>query len=84
MENATPHSLGIEQCRKITATAIESVDSFSDKQIIMSYSAGRIAVAGNGMKIINFSKKLRLLSYIIEAAYGIMTAIKPALGKWRG
>ncbi len=56
MENATPHSLGIEQCRKITATAIESVDSFSDKQIIMSYSAGRIAVAGNGMKIINFSK----------------------------
>ena len=56
MENATPHSLGIEQCKKITATAIESVDSFSDKQIVMSYSAGRIVVAGNGMKIINFSK----------------------------
>jgi hypothetical protein len=35
-------------------------------------------------QIINFSKKLRLLSYIIEAAYGIITAIKPALGKWRG
>ena len=56
MENAAPHSLGIEQCKKITATAIESVDSFSDKQIVMSYPAGRIVVAGSGMKIINFSK----------------------------
>lgn len=56
MENAIPHSLGIEQCKKITATAIESVDSFSDKQIVMSYREGRIVVAGSGMKIINFSK----------------------------
>lgn len=56
MENAAPHQLGIEQCKKITATAIESVDAFSDKQIIMSYSAGRIVVAGNNMKIVNFSK----------------------------
>lgn len=56
MENMAPHSLAIEQCKKVTATAIESVDSFSDKQIVMSYSAGRIVVAGSGMKIINFSK----------------------------
>ncbi len=56
MENAVSHQLGIEQCKKVTATAIESVDAFSDKQIIMSYSAGKIIVAGNNMKIVNFSK----------------------------
>lgn len=55
MDN-TPHSINIEQCKKITATAIDSVDAFSDKQIILSYSGGRIAVSGSGMKIVNFSK----------------------------
>ncbi len=35
MENVTPHSLNIEQCKRISATAIESVDSFSDKQIVL-------------------------------------------------
>ena len=56
MDNGTPHSLGIEQCKKITATAIESVDGFSDKQILLSYSGGKIIVLGSGMKIVNFSK----------------------------
>lgn len=56
MENVTPHSIDIEQCKKFTATAIDSVDSFSDKQIILSYSGGRIAVSGNNMKIVGFSK----------------------------
>ena len=50
------HSLSIEQCKKITATAISSVDAFSDRQILLSYSGGRIVVNGSGMKIINFSK----------------------------
>ena len=54
MDNSAAHSINIEQCKKITATAIESVDAFSDKQIILSYSAGRIVVAGNGMKIVGF------------------------------
>ena len=52
----TSHSVNIEQCKRITATAIDSVDSFSDKQIIMSYSGGRIVVAGSNMKIVAFSK----------------------------
>ena len=56
MENTVPHQIGIEQCKKVTATAIDSVDAFSDKQIILSYPAGRIVVAGSNMKIINFSK----------------------------
>lgn len=55
MENST-HSISIEQCKRITATAIDSVDSFSDKQIILSYSGGRIVISGSGMKITNFSK----------------------------
>lgn len=50
------HSISVEQCKRITATAIDSVDAFSDKQIVLSYAAGRIVVAGSGMKIINFSK----------------------------
>ncbi len=50
------HNLTIEQCKKISATAIESVDGFSDKQIILTYSGGRIVVTGDNMKIVNFSK----------------------------
>ncbi len=50
------HSLTIEQCKKITATAIISVDAFSDRQIVLSYSGGRIIVNGSGMKITAFSK----------------------------
>ena len=56
MENAIPHSLNVEQCKKITATAIDSVDAFSDKQIILTYQSGRIVVTGSGMKIVAFSK----------------------------
>lgn len=50
------HNLTIEQCRRVTATAVESVDSFSDRQIVLSYSGGRIVVTGEKMKIVNFSK----------------------------
>lgn len=69
MEN---HSLTIENCKKITATEITSVDSFSDKQIILGYSGGRIAVQGSGMKIINFSKSTGAFSAvgdIVSARY---------------
>lgn len=50
------HSISIEQRKKFTATGIESVDSFSDKQIVLSFQGGRIVVSGSGMKIVNFSK----------------------------
>lgn len=50
------HYINIEQRKKITATGIDSVDSFSDKQIVLSYPNGRIVVSGSGMKIVNFSK----------------------------
>ena len=49
-------NLTIENCKRISATEIISVDAFSDKQIILSYANGRILVQGSGMKIVNFSK----------------------------
>lgn len=65
MEN---HSLTIENCKRITATEITSVDSFSDKQIILSFSGGRIAVQGSGMKIVNFSKSTGAFSAVGDIA----------------
>ncbi len=53
----TLHTVTIENCKKITATAIESVDAFSPAQIVLSYSGGRIIVAGSGLKISAFSKQ---------------------------
>lgn len=50
------HNLTVEQCKKISATAITGVDSFTPQQIMLSYAGGRIAVSGSGMKIVNFSK----------------------------
>lgn len=53
MEN---HIINLENMRRISATEITGVDSFSDKQIVLSFSGGRIVVAGTGIKIVNFSK----------------------------
>ena len=69
MEN---HNLTIESCNRITATDITSVDAFSDKQIVLSYSGGRIVVQGSGMKIVNFSKSTGAFSAtgsIVSARY---------------
>ena len=55
MEPVT-HTVSIEQCKRITATGIISVDAFSEKQIILTYQEGRIVVGGSGMKITGFSK----------------------------
>jgi hypothetical protein len=50
------HSISIESKKKFSATAIESVDSFSDRQIVLSFSGGKIVVTGSNMKIVGFSK----------------------------
>lgn len=50
------HNLSVDECKKISATSISSVDSFSDRQLVLSYAGGRIVVQGAGMKIVNFSK----------------------------
>lgn len=51
------HTVLIEECKKISATGIDSVDGFTPTQIILSYSGGRIIVAGSGLKISAFSKQ---------------------------
>ncbi len=65
------HNLTVEQCKRVTATAISSVDAFSDKQILLSYQNGRIVVNGSGMKIVNFSKTSGTFS-----ATGDITAVR--------
>ena len=50
------HSLTVEGCKRVTATEIISVDSFSDKQMVLTYSGGRIVISGSEMKIVAFSK----------------------------
>lgn len=53
MEN---HTLTVENCKRVTATSVISVDSFSDRQLVLGIQDGRIVVQGSGMKIVNFSK----------------------------
>lgn len=65
------HNLTIEQFRRITATKIESVDSFSEKQIILTFDGGRILVTGDKLKIVNFSKTSGAF-----AASGVVTGAK--------
>ena len=79
------HTITIEQCKRINATEITSVDAFSDKQIILSYAGGRIIVTGNAMKIVGFSKSTGAFSAtgeIISARYSTKgTGIKQKLFK---
>ena len=72
MEGAV-HSVTIEDCKKISATAIESVDAFSSSQIVLSYAGGRITVTGSGLKIVAFSKGSGAF-----AATGTVTGVKYA------
>lgn len=60
------HNLTVEQCKKVTASAISSVDAFSAQQIVLSYAGGRIIVSGNSMKIVNFSKTSGAFSAVGE------------------
>lgn len=46
----------IEQQKKITVTGVESVDSFSSEQISLTLDGGRAVIAGEGLKIVDFSK----------------------------
>ena len=56
MEQNDQHILNVENCKRISATGIQSVDAFSSSQLILSYSGGRIVVSGSEMKITSFSK----------------------------
>ncbi|MGN1104490.1 MAG: YabP/YqfC family sporulation protein [Candidatus Coproplasma sp.] len=56
MEQVEGHTLSIENRKRITATQIEAVTSFSATQIVLHYQGGKIVVSGSDMKITAFSK----------------------------
>lgn len=56
MEQNEQHILTVENCKKLTATGIVSVDAFSPAKLTVTYTGGRIAVEGTEMKITAFSK----------------------------
>lgn len=68
--------LTIEQQKTITLTAIEGVISFSQTQILLSNTAGRIAITGENLKITGFSKQNGTFS-----AVGSVTGVKFLSGK---
>jgi len=56
LEQNEQHILNVENCKRITATGIETVDAFSSTQLVLSYAGGKIVVSGSEMKITSFSK----------------------------
>lgn len=56
MEEAKLQTALIEQQKKISMTGVESVDAFSDRQISLTLDNGKAVIAGENLKIINFSK----------------------------
>ncbi|MBO5327805.1 MAG: YabP/YqfC family sporulation protein [Clostridia bacterium] len=76
-QNNSTHVLTVEQCKKITATDIESVNAFSSQQIVLTYSQGKIVVSGANLKIINFSKATGAFCAVGEISgvkYGVKNA----------
>lgn len=62
MEQNEQHVLNIENLKKLTASGIVSVDSFSPSVLTLSYAGGRITVGGSDIKITAFSKTTGALS----------------------
>ncbi len=56
MEEKATQSALIEQRKRVTLTAVLSVDTFSEKQIVLTLEGCRAIVNGEGLKIVNFSK----------------------------
>ena len=57
MQENNNHSIQIEQRKKISISAVESVVSFSEVKIVLSLVGGeKLHVAGMGLKITGFVK----------------------------
>lgn len=55
-EPKQPHTLTIEQQKKITMSGVESVNSFSSVRIDLTVSGGKVTISGGDLKISSFSK----------------------------
>lgn len=76
MEESRPQTTLIEQQKKISLTAVESVDEFSPRQIVLTLQSGRAYIAGEGLKIVGFSKSDGSFS-----AVGKIAGIRYAAGR---
>ena len=52
----TQSILTIEQRKKISMTAVESVDAFSEERILLTVSGQRVTIEGTHLKILSFSQ----------------------------
>lgn len=48
--------LTVEQRKKLTMTAVESVDAFSETRILLTAGGQKIVIEGSGLKVLAFSK----------------------------
>ena len=76
MDEKTVQTALIEQRKKITLTAVESVDSFTEKQISLTLEGCRAQIAGEELKIVSFSKSSGAFS-----ATGKIAALRFVQGK---
>ncbi len=81
MEQQQEHVISVEQRKKVSATAIDSVDAFSDRQMILSFAGGRIFITGERLKIVNFSKSSGAFSATGEISCVKYAAKGVGLGK---
>lgn len=56
MDEHAKQSALIEERKRISVTGVESVDSFSAQQIVLTLSDGRAVIEGSELKISGFSK----------------------------
>lgn len=74
MQENNNHSIQIEQRKKISISAVESVVSFSEVKIVLALVGGeRLTVIGTDLKIIGFSKTNGSFSAegtVVSVAYG--------------
>lgn len=63
--------LTIEQRKKITMTAVESVDAFSEERIRLTVCGSKVTIDGSNLKILSFSQGSGSFS-----AIGTVRAIK--------
>lgn len=76
MEENSAQNVTIEQQKKITMTAVESVDGFTAQQITLTLSGGgRAIITGEGLKIIHFPNQTEI-SVLPEKSAAYVLPIK--------
>ncbi len=64
MEKQNVHSLTIENNKRVTASAINSVEAFSQKSITLNMENSKIIITGDDLKIVSFSESSKIFSAV--------------------